>query len=73
MNMLSLQGATSVEAYLPSSSLWYNYYSQEKYEAAEEGRYLVLDAPLDTIPILVRGGSMLVKKKTGAAKNTAQR
>ena len=73
MNMLSLQGATSVEAYLPSNSLWYNYYSQEKYEAAEEGRYLVLDAPLDTIPILVRGGSMLVKKKTGAAKNTAQR
>ena len=59
--------------YLPSNSVWYDYYSQEKYEAGDDGRYLVLDAPFDTIPILVRGGSMLVKKKTGVAKNTAQR
>ena len=62
-----------MEVYLPSNSVWYDYYSHEKYEAADDGRYVVLDAPFDTIPILVRGGSMLVKKKTGVAKNTAQR
>ena len=62
-----------MEVYLPSHSVWYDYYSQARYEASDDGIYVVLDAPLDTIPIMIRGGSMLVKKKTGAAKNTAQR
>lgn len=64
-----------MEVYLPSSSVWYDYYNHEKYDSPGkrgEGRYVTLDAPLDTIPVLVRGGTMLVRKKMGA-KNTAER
>ncbi|XP_050301021.1 lysosomal alpha-glucosidase-like [Anthonomus grandis grandis] len=50
------EGATSVLAYLPES-IWYDYYS--KYFIESKGEYTNLSAPLDTIPIFIRGGNIL--------------
>lgn len=45
-----------VEIYLPSS-LWYNYYSFELVSTG--GEWVDLPAPLDTIPLLLRGGHII--------------
>lgn len=45
-----------VEAYLPRS-LWYDFYSLEFVSSG--GKWASLPAPLDTIPILLRGGYIL--------------
>lgn len=45
-----------VEAYLPRS-LWYDFYNLELISFG--GKWTVLPAPLDTIPILLRGGYIL--------------
>ena len=68
-------GRSSIEAYLPRGS-WYSLYSLAKVEvgrdgttAAEpaggmqgQGRHVTLRAPLDTIPALLRGGSIVPRK-----------
>lgn len=50
------EGMTHVQAYIPSSE-WYSYYSGFRYPYAK--KYVNLSAPLETIPLLVRGGSIL--------------
>ncbi|XP_015587531.1 lysosomal alpha-glucosidase [Cephus cinctus] len=50
------EGDTSVKAYLPRG-LWYDLYS--KLFVFSTGKYFMLDAPLDTIPLLIRGGYIL--------------
>lgn len=45
-----------INAYLPRG-LWYDFYSFRK--IASQGRWVILDAPLDTIPLLLRGGSVI--------------
>ncbi|XP_058803862.1 lysosomal alpha-glucosidase-like isoform X1 [Phymastichus coffea] len=50
------EGKTNVEAYLPRG-LWYNYYTMES--SFSIGKNYTLDAPLDTIPLLVYGGCIL--------------
>ena len=45
-----------VEVYLPAS-LWYDFYSFQLVSAG--GKWLKLSAPLDTIPLLLRGGFIL--------------
>lgn len=49
-------GAREVQVYIPSSH-WFDYYSGRK--ITDEKKFITLPAPLDTIPILLRGGSII--------------
>jgi alpha-glucosidase (family GH31 glycosyl hydrolase) len=50
------QGKTDVSAYLPNA-LWYDFYTLAIVPAS--GKQHTLPAPLDTIPVLIRGGSVI--------------
>jgi alpha-glucosidase (family GH31 glycosyl hydrolase) len=50
------EGARQVEIYIPSSD-WFNYYTGEEYLYSKIFRNI--SAPLDTIPILLKGGSII--------------
>lgn len=58
-------GTRQVEVYIPSSP-WYNYYTGSKILAQKQ--WITMEAPLDTIPILLRGGTILPTQ--GYANNT---
>ncbi len=50
------QGATSRKVYLPAGADWYNYWTNERVKG---GQTLTVSAPIDTIPLFVRAGSIL--------------
>jgi len=50
------QGAVSRSVYLPAGSDWYNYWTQEKFSG---GQTVQVAAPIDTIPLFVRAGSII--------------
>jgi alpha-D-xyloside xylohydrolase len=50
------QGATSREVYLPAGADWYNYWTQERVKG---GQTITVQAPIDTLPLFVRAGSIL--------------
>ena len=50
------QGQTSREVYLPAGTDWYNYWTNEKLTG---GQTVTVQAPVDQIPLFVRGGSIL--------------
>jgi alpha-D-xyloside xylohydrolase len=50
------QGATSREVYLPAGTDWYNYWTNERISG---GQTIKADAPIDTIPLFVRAGSIV--------------
>lgn len=50
------EGARQVEVYIPSNE-WYNY--DTGYEYLYSKQFINISAPLDTIPILIRGGSII--------------
>jgi alpha-D-xyloside xylohydrolase len=50
------QGATSREVYLPAGADWYNYWTGERVKG---GQTITVAAPIDTIPLFVRAGSIL--------------
>ena len=50
------QGATSRLVYLPAGAEWYNYWTNQRFEG---GQTIRADAPIDTIPLFVRAGSIL--------------
>ena len=50
------QGSTSREVYLPAGTDWYNFWTNEHVHG---GQRLRVSAPIDTIPIFVRAGSIL--------------
>ena len=50
------QGATSRKVYLPAGSDWYNYWTNEQIKG---GQTITAAAPIDTIPLFVRAGSIL--------------
>jgi alpha-D-xyloside xylohydrolase len=61
------QGATSREVYLPAGADWYNYWTNERVKG---GQTIRVNAPIDTLPLFVRAGSIL---PLGAAvENTHQ-
>jgi len=51
------QGSTSREVYLPEGADWYNYWTKERLRG---GQLVKVDAPIDTIPLFVRAGSIVV-------------
>jgi alpha-D-xyloside xylohydrolase len=50
------QGATSREVYLPAGADWYNYWTRERVKG---GQTITVSAPIDTLPLFVRAGSIL--------------
>jgi len=50
------QGATQRTVYLPAGCDWYNYWTDEKLHG---GQTVVVDAPIDTLPLFVRAGSIV--------------
>jgi alpha-glucosidase (family GH31 glycosyl hydrolase) len=50
------QGATSREVYLPAGADWYNYWTNERVKG---GQTISVSAPIDTIPLFVRAGSII--------------
>ena len=50
------QGAVSRGVYLPAGSDWYNYWTNERLKG---GQTIVAAAPIDTIPLFVRAGSIV--------------
>jgi alpha-D-xyloside xylohydrolase len=50
------QGATSRQVYLPAGADWYNYWTSERVKG---GQTITVQAPIETIPLFVRAGSIL--------------
>jgi alpha-glucosidase (family GH31 glycosyl hydrolase) len=50
------QGATSKRVYLPAGTDWYNFWTNERLKG---GRWITAEAPIDTIPLFVRAGSII--------------
>jgi alpha-glucosidase (family GH31 glycosyl hydrolase) len=50
------QGATSREVYLPAGTDWYNYWTEERVKG---GQTVTVQAPIDTIPLFVKAGSIV--------------
>ena len=50
------QGATTRIVYLPAGCDWYNFWTKEKVHG---GQRITVSAPIDTIPVFVRAGSIL--------------
>ena len=50
------QGATTRKVYLPSGSDWYNYWTNERMKG---GQTITVAAPIDTIPLFARAGSII--------------
>ena len=50
------QGATSRAVYLPAGADWYNYWTNERLHG---GQTINVAAPIDTLPLFVRAGSIL--------------
>ena len=50
------QGATHRSVYLPAGCDWYNYWTNERLKG---GQTITANAPIDTIPLFVRAGSII--------------
>jgi alpha-D-xyloside xylohydrolase len=50
------QGATSRQVYLPAGTDWYNFWTNE---LVKGGQTITAQAPIDTIPLFVRAGSII--------------
>jgi alpha-D-xyloside xylohydrolase len=50
------QGTTTRKVYLPAGADWYNFWTNERVHG---GQTITVNAPIDTLPIFVRAGSIL--------------
>jgi alpha-D-xyloside xylohydrolase len=50
------QGATNRQVYLPAGTDWYNYWTNERIHG---GQTISVNAPIDTLPLFVRAGSIV--------------
>jgi alpha 1,3-glucosidase len=56
------EGATSVDIYLPNDDQpYYNYFGFALQKRSKSG-YATIPAPLDTIPLLIRGGGIITRR-----------
>lgn len=60
-------GATSAQVYFPNSSPlephgWYDFYTLSKVSTLNSGGVVTVSAPLSTIPVFIRGGSIIPRK-----------
>ena len=61
------QGATSRSVYLPAGCDWYNYWTNERIKG---GQTITAAAPIDTIPLFVRAGSIVPLGAPVLARNS---
>jgi alpha-D-xyloside xylohydrolase len=64
------QGITSREVYLPAGNDWYNFWTNERVHG---GQTVKVAAPIDTIPLFVRAGSILPLGTTVESTNDVQK
>ncbi|XP_004363327.2 alpha-glucosidase [Capsaspora owczarzaki ATCC 30864] len=64
------QGATSVSAYFPAA-VWYDFYNGAPLGNANSGSWVTLDAPIDKIPLSIRGGHIIPMQNPNGALTTA--
>jgi len=64
------QGATSREVYLPAGTDWYNYWTNERLRG---GRLIRVAAPIDTLPLFVRAGSIIALGEPIESTNQVQK
>lgn len=50
------QGQTSRDVYLPAGADWFNFWTNERFHG---GQHITVAAPIDTLPLFVRAGSIL--------------
>jgi alpha-glucosidase/alpha-D-xyloside xylohydrolase len=50
------QGATRRTVYLPAGTDWYNYWTNQR---SQGGQTIEVDAPIDTLPLFVKAGSIV--------------
>jgi alpha-D-xyloside xylohydrolase len=50
------QGQTTQSVYLPAGASWYNYWTKERFDG---GQTIQVSAPIDTIPLFVKAGSIV--------------
>jgi alpha-glucosidase (family GH31 glycosyl hydrolase) len=53
---VTVQGQTTKSVYLPAGTAWYNYWTNERVEG---GQTIQVSAPIGTIPLFVRAGSIV--------------
>lgn len=53
---VTAQGATARRVYLPAGSDWYNFWTSERLHG---GQTVTVSAPIDTLPLFVRSGSII--------------
>ncbi|KAK2584914.1 hypothetical protein KPH14_002510 [Odynerus spinipes] len=70
INPVLYENETNVVAYIPRG-LWYDLYTKKSFFSI--GRKFVFDAPLDTIPLLIRAGSILPAQKPGATTTESRK
>jgi alpha-D-xyloside xylohydrolase len=63
------QGATRREVYLPAGVDWYNYWTNERVKG---GQTIIVEAPIDRIPLFVRAGSIVPLGATVESTHQAQ-
>jgi alpha-D-xyloside xylohydrolase len=64
------QGVTSREVYLPAGTDWYNYWTNERVHG---GQTIAVNAPIDTIPLFVKAGSILPMGAAVESTNEVQK
>jgi alpha-glucosidase (family GH31 glycosyl hydrolase) len=64
------QGMTTRQVYLPAGTDWYNYWTNERVHG---GQTITADAPIDTIPLFVKAGSILPLGTPVESTNDVQR
>jgi alpha-D-xyloside xylohydrolase len=64
------QGATSRAVYLPAGTDWYNYWTNERFHG---GQTIQADAPIDTLPLFVRAGSIVPLGEPVESTNEVQK
>jgi alpha-D-xyloside xylohydrolase len=64
------QGRTSRKVYLPAGADWYNFWTNERVHG---GQSITVVAPIDTIPLFVRAGSILPMGTSVESTNEIQK
>nr|WP_255550977.1 glycoside hydrolase family 31 protein [Granulicella sp. dw_53] len=64
------QGRTTREVYLPAGTDWYNFWTNERLQG---GQRVTVNAPIDTIPVFVRAGSILPLGSVVESTNEVQK
>ncbi|MBQ4085464.1 MAG: DUF4968 domain-containing protein [Clostridia bacterium] len=63
-----LQKPKTRKVYLPEGSDWFDFYTNERYEG---GQTIVVNAPIDRIPLFIKAGSILPMTKAAACAREA--